>query len=179
VDQPTADLAFFDVNKTGELAGRLSTDVHEVAEHLVEVRACAVCVCVLREGCGGVAFDCIEDCSVGSLVRRGGSGVFGGIINRVEPTVHPGTVPSDLSISLPPPTPKNLSKFLFSAIMAAGSAGMLLHISPSLSAITLSVVPAMILGAAGYSRVVKRLSRELLNALASSTQVGEGVCRRV
>jgi hypothetical protein len=32
------DLAFFDVNKTGELAGRLSTDVHEVAEHLVEVR---------------------------------------------------------------------------------------------------------------------------------------------
>lgn len=34
----TPDLAFFDVNKTGELAGRLSTDVHEVAEHLVEVR---------------------------------------------------------------------------------------------------------------------------------------------
>jgi hypothetical protein len=30
------DLAFFDVNKTGELANRLSTDVHEVAEHLVE-----------------------------------------------------------------------------------------------------------------------------------------------
>jgi ATP-binding cassette subfamily B protein len=56
--------------------------------------------------------------------------------------------------------------------MAAGSAGMLLHISPSLSAITLSVVPAMILGAGAYSRVVKRLSRELLDALASSTQVG-------
>ena len=34
---PPTDLAFFDVNKTGELAGRLSTDVHEVAEHLVEV----------------------------------------------------------------------------------------------------------------------------------------------
>lgn len=55
--------------------------------------------------------------------------------------------------------------------MAAGSAGMLLHISPALSAITLSVVPATVLGAAGYSRVVKRLSRELLNQLASSTQV--------
>jgi ABC-type multidrug transport system fused ATPase/permease subunit len=30
------DMEFFDVNKTGELANRLSTDVHEVAEHLVE-----------------------------------------------------------------------------------------------------------------------------------------------
>jgi len=49
---------------------------------------------------------------------------------------------------------------------------MLFHISPSLSVITLSVVPAVILGAAGYSRVVKRLSRELLDALAASTQVG-------
>lgn len=55
--------------------------------------------------------------------------------------------------------------------MAAGSAGMLVYISPTLSVITLSVVPAVILGAAGYSRVVKRLSRELLDALASSTQV--------
>ena len=34
-----------------------------------------------------------------------------------------------------------------------------------------SVVPAMALGATQYSKVVKRLSRELLNALASSTQV--------
>lgn len=58
--------------------------------------------------------------------------------------------------------------------MATGSAGMLLHISPTLSAITLSVVPAVILGAAGYSKIVKRLSRELLNALASSTQVRRG-----
>lgn len=33
------DLAWFDVNKSGEIANRLSTDVHEVAEHLVEVRA--------------------------------------------------------------------------------------------------------------------------------------------
>jgi ABC-type multidrug transport system fused ATPase/permease subunit len=30
------DLEFFDRNQTGELANRLSTDVHEVAEHLVE-----------------------------------------------------------------------------------------------------------------------------------------------
>ena len=56
--------------------------------------------------------------------------------------------------------------------MAAGSAGMLLSISPSLSIITLSVIPATVLGAGAYSRVVKRLSRELLNHLASSTQVG-------
>lgn len=55
--------------------------------------------------------------------------------------------------------------------MAAGSAGMLLSISPSLSMITLSVIPATALGASAYSRVVKRLSRELLNQLASSTQV--------
>ncbi len=30
------DLSFFDQNKAGELANRLSTDVHEVAEHLVQ-----------------------------------------------------------------------------------------------------------------------------------------------
>jgi ATP-binding cassette subfamily B (MDR/TAP) protein 10 len=30
------DLSFFDKNKAGELANRLSTDVHEVAEHLVQ-----------------------------------------------------------------------------------------------------------------------------------------------
>lgn len=46
------DLAFFDVNKTGELAGRLSTDVHEVAEHLVEVRFFGVAhVLVVVVGC--------------------------------------------------------------------------------------------------------------------------------
>jgi ABC-type multidrug transport system fused ATPase/permease subunit len=30
------EAAFFDANRSGELANRLSTDVHEVAEHLVE-----------------------------------------------------------------------------------------------------------------------------------------------
>lgn len=95
------DLAFFDVNKSGELANRLSTDVHEVAEHLVE----------------------------------------------------------------------NLSLFLSSGVMAVGSSAMLIYISPSLSAVTLCVVPAMVLGATQYAKVVKRLSRELLDALAVSTQV--------
>ncbi|KAM3572002.1 hypothetical protein VYU27_005990 [Nannochloropsis oceanica] len=94
------DLAFFDVNKSGELANRLSTDVHEVAEHLVE----------------------------------------------------------------------NVSLFLSAAVMATGSAGMLLYISPSLSVVTLSVVPAMVLGAAQYSKIVKKLSLALLNSLAVSTQ---------
>ena len=94
------DLAFFDVNKSGELANRLSTDVHEVAEHLVE----------------------------------------------------------------------NVSLFLSAAVMATASAGMLLYISPSLSVVTLSVVPAMVLGAAQYSKIVKKLSLALLNSLAVSTQ---------
>ncbi|TFJ81841.1 hypothetical protein NSK_007088 [Nannochloropsis salina CCMP1776] len=94
------DLAFFDVNKSGELANRLSTDVHEVAEHLVE----------------------------------------------------------------------NISKFLHASVMATASAGMLLYISPSLSVITLSVVPAIALGAAQYAKVVKKLSLSLLNSLAKSTQ---------
>lgn len=94
------DLAFFDVNKSGELANRLSTDVHEVAEHLVE----------------------------------------------------------------------NVSQFLSAAVMATASAGMLLYISPSLSLVTLSVVPAMVLGAAQYSKIVKKLSLALLNSLAVSTQ---------
>jgi len=88
------------VNKSGELANRLSTDVHEVAEHLVE----------------------------------------------------------------------NVSLFLSAAVMATGSAGMLLYISPSLSVVTLSVVPAMVLGAAQYSKIVKKLSLALLNSLAVSTQ---------
>lgn len=95
------DLAFYDRKKSGELANRLSTDVHEVAEHLVE----------------------------------------------------------------------NTSTFLHSAVMATGSAAMLLYISPSLSVVTLSVVPAMILGASQYSKVVKSLSLALLNGLAASTQV--------
>lgn len=88
------------MNKSGELANRLSTDVHEVAEHLVE----------------------------------------------------------------------NVSLFLSAAVMATGSAGMLLYISPSLSVVTLSVVPAMVLGAAQYSKIVKKLSLALLNSLAVSTQ---------
>lgn len=88
------------MNKSGELANRLSTDVHEVAEHLVE----------------------------------------------------------------------NISKFLHASVMATASAGMLLYISPSLSVITLSVVPAIALGAAQYAKVVKKLSLSLLNSLAKSTQ---------
>lgn len=65
---------------------------------------------------------------------------------------------------------ENVSQFLSAAVMATASAGMLLYISPSLSLVTLSVVPAIVLGAAQYSKVVKKLSLALLNSLAVSTQ---------
>lgn len=95
------EIAFFDNNKAGELANRLSTDVHEVAEHLVE----------------------------------------------------------------------NVARFLQNAIKAGTALGAMVFISTSLTFAASGVIPAVVGGAFFYGRYIKRLSRQHLDALASSTQI--------
>lgn len=95
------DVAFFDQNRAGELANRLSTDVHEVAEHLVE----------------------------------------------------------------------NLAKFLDCFVKSVTALGAMVFISPVLSVYSSLVIPAVVVGAAFYGKFIKRLSREHLDALATSTHI--------
>ncbi|CAM9181512.1 unnamed protein product [Chrysoparadoxa australica] len=95
------EMAFFDQNKTGELANRLSTDVHEVAEHLVEA----------------------------------------------------------------------ISQLLNASLTCMVATSFLVYTSPELATVTLSVMPAVGLGALGFSPRIKALSRDLLNALGATTQL--------
>jgi ABC-type multidrug transport system fused ATPase/permease subunit len=95
------ELAYFDTAQTGELASRLSTDVHEVAEHLVE----------------------------------------------------------------------SFAIVLTSSLTATAAACCLVYTSPQLSTVTLLIVPTIAVGSAKYSTHVKKLSRALMNALATSTQL--------
>jgi ATP-binding cassette subfamily B protein len=67
----------------------------------------------------------------------------------------------------------NLSAALRNAIQAIGAVALLLYTSPRLTAVMLAIVPPVALGAVWYGRRVRRLSREVQDALASANEVAE------
>ncbi|MFK7930659.1 MAG: ABC transporter ATP-binding protein [Myxococcota bacterium] len=67
----------------------------------------------------------------------------------------------------------NVSMGLRFTIMAIGGLVMMLVTSPMLTGIAMAVVPVVAVGAAVYGRVVRRLSKQVQDALADSTQVAE------
>ncbi|MDX2023084.1 MAG: ABC transporter transmembrane domain-containing protein [Deltaproteobacteria bacterium] len=67
----------------------------------------------------------------------------------------------------------NLSMALRSGAQAVGAIALLLYTSPILSAIMLSVVPAVAMGAVIYGRRVRRLARDVQDALASAGEIAE------
>jgi ABC transporter fused permease/ATP-binding protein len=67
----------------------------------------------------------------------------------------------------------NISMFLRNLVGVLGGIVLLLLSSPLLTALMLSVVPAVALGAVWFGRVVRRLSREVQDALARAGEVAE------
>jgi ATP-binding cassette subfamily B protein len=67
----------------------------------------------------------------------------------------------------------NVSMGLRFGIMALGGAIMMLVSSPWLTLVAMSVVPPIAIGAAVYGRFVRRLSKQVQDALADATQVAE------
>jgi len=67
----------------------------------------------------------------------------------------------------------NISMFLRNLVGVVGGIVLLLLSSPQLTALMLSVVPAVTLGAVWFGRVVRRLSREVQDALARAGEVAE------
>nr|UOU03332.1 ATP-binding cassette subfamily B10 [Brachionus rubens] len=68
---------------------------------------------------------------------------------------------------------QNLSDGLRSAIQAMGGIGMMLYMSPALSAFGLSIVPAVTGFAIVFGRYIKSLSKKVQDVLASATDVAE------
>src|SRR5437762_2387042 len=67
----------------------------------------------------------------------------------------------------------NVSMALRSLAQAVGGIGFLVYTSPRLTALMLSVVPAVALGAVTYGRKVRRLARDVQDALAGAGEVAE------
>lgn len=67
----------------------------------------------------------------------------------------------------------NLSMALRSAAQAAGAIALLVYTSPILTGIMLSVVPAVAMGAVVYGRRVRRLARDVQDALAVAGEIAE------
>jgi ABC transporter fused permease/ATP-binding protein len=67
----------------------------------------------------------------------------------------------------------NISMFLRNLVGVVGGIVLLMLSSPLLTALMLSVVPAVALGAVWFGRVVRRLSREVQDALARAGEVAE------
>jgi ABC transporter fused permease/ATP-binding protein len=67
----------------------------------------------------------------------------------------------------------NVSMALRSLAQAAGGVALLLYTSPALTAVMLSVVPAVALGAVIYGKRVRRLARDVQDALAAAGEVAE------
>lgn len=65
----------------------------------------------------------------------------------------------------------NTAKLLRNSITGATSLCMVLYLSPKLSAVALGFLPPMIVFGGIFGRTARRLSRELVDALASATQV--------
>lgn len=68
---------------------------------------------------------------------------------------------------------QNLSDGLRSVIQAAGGVGMMLYVSPYLGAIGLSIVPAITVFAIIFGRYIKKLSKQVQDVLAETTDVAE------
>lgn len=67
----------------------------------------------------------------------------------------------------------NISMGLRSALSVIGGVAMLVYTSPVLSVLMLAVVPPVALGAVVYGRRVRKLSKEVQDALARSSEVAE------
>jgi len=67
----------------------------------------------------------------------------------------------------------NVSMLLRNAAVAAGSLTMLLWTSARLTVVMLAVIPAIAIGAVAYGRRVRRLSREVQDAVGESGAVAE------
>jgi len=67
----------------------------------------------------------------------------------------------------------NISMALRSLAQAAGGVALLIYTSPQLTAVMLAVVPAVALGAVIYGKRVRRLARDVQDALAAAGEVAE------
>ncbi len=67
----------------------------------------------------------------------------------------------------------NISMLLRNGVAAAGGVAMLFYTSWKLALVMLAVVPAIALGAVFYGRRVRRLSREVQDALGNAASIGE------
>ncbi len=67
----------------------------------------------------------------------------------------------------------NVSMALRFTIGAIGAVALLLYMSPRLTLLAMAVVPVVALAAAGYGRIIRRLSKEVQDALAASTEIAE------
>jgi ATP-binding cassette subfamily B protein len=67
----------------------------------------------------------------------------------------------------------NVSMALRFGVGAIGGIAMLLFMSPKLTGFAMAVVPVVAVGAAVYGRLLRRLSKEVQDALAASTEVAE------
>ena len=67
----------------------------------------------------------------------------------------------------------NVSMVMRNAVQVLGALAMLFYTSPSLTLTMLAVVPPVALGAVAYGRRVRRLSREVQDALAKASEVAE------
>jgi len=67
----------------------------------------------------------------------------------------------------------NVSMGLRFTIGAIGAVLLLLYMSPKLAGLAMAVVPVVALAAAGYGRIIRRLSKEVQDALAASTEIAE------
>ena len=67
----------------------------------------------------------------------------------------------------------NISMGLRTLAQAIGGIGFLLYTSPILTALMLAVVPAIAVGAVVYGRRIRKLSKEVQDSLAASSEVAE------
>jgi ABC transporter fused permease/ATP-binding protein len=67
----------------------------------------------------------------------------------------------------------NISMVLRNGVQALGGIAMLFYTSPTLTLLMLAVVPPVAVGAVAYGRRVRKLSKEVQDALAASSEVAE------
>ncbi|KFE71578.1 Lipid A export ATP-binding/permease protein MsbA [Hyalangium minutum] len=67
----------------------------------------------------------------------------------------------------------NISMVLRNGVQALGGIAMLFYTSPALTLVMLAVVPPVAVGAVFYGRGVRKLSKEVQDALANSNEVAE------
>ena len=67
----------------------------------------------------------------------------------------------------------NVSMLLRNIVTVIGGIGMLLYTSPVLTALMLSIVPPVSIGAVVYGRRVRKLSKQVQDALAKTSEVAE------